>query len=108
MASASGIVARTIGTAPRSPAHERKASSRQCIGWTSAATATERGRASRVSPSPATMAMLTVSRSIRLGETSRPSITNSPIWASQATPSEKDRVACRWGSSALPRISAET
>ena len=52
--------------------------------------------------------MPTVSRSIRLGETSSPSITNSPIWASQATPSENDRVACRCGSSALPRISAET
>ena len=33
--SASGMVASTIGTAPRSPAQERKASSRQGIGWTS-------------------------------------------------------------------------
>ena len=46
--------------------------------------------------------------SMRLGETSRPSITNSPICASQATPSENDRVAWRCGSSALPRISAAT
>ena len=31
------------------------------------------------------------------GESSRPSITNSPIWASQATPSAKDLVAVRCG-----------
>ena len=45
---------------------------------------------------------------MRPGVTRSPSITNSPIWASQATPSENDRVAARWGSSALPRISAAT
>ena len=36
---------------------------------------------------------------IRPGESSSPSITNSPIWASQATPSAKERVAARCGSS---------
>ena len=41
----SGIVARTIGTAPRSPANEMKASSLTFIGCTSAAIATEIGRA---------------------------------------------------------------
>ena len=47
-------------------------------------------------------------RVIRPGESSRPSITNSPIWASQATPSENDFVAARCGSSALPSTSAAT
>ena len=47
-------------------------------------------------------------RSIWLGVSSSPSITNSPICASQATPSENERVAARCGSSALPRISAAT
>ena len=35
-------------------------------------------------------------------------MTKSPIWASQATPSAKDRVAARCGSSLLPRIRAAT
>ena len=45
---------------------------------------------------------------ISSGESSRPSMTNSPIWASQATPSAKDRVAARCGSSLLPRTRAAT
>ena len=40
------------------------------------------------------------------GKASRPSITNSPIWAIQPMPSTKLRVAARWGSRALPSISA--
>ena len=106
--SASGMVASTIGTAPRSPAQEMNASSRSGIGWTIALTSTESGRATRVSTRPATTAYPMVSRSIRPGESSSPSITNSPIWASQARPSAKDRVAARCGSSALPSTSAAT
>ena len=45
---------------------------------------------------------------MRAGESSSPSITKSPIWASHATPSENERVATRCGSSLLPRISAAT
>ncbi|MGY2700827.1 hypothetical protein ACVW2K_000411 [Nocardioides sp. HB32] len=45
---------------------------------------------------------------IRPGESSRPSITKSPIWASQATPSANDLVAVRCGSSVLPSTSAAT
>ena len=52
--------------------------------------------------------MPTVSHEIRPGESSRPSITNSPIWASHATPSANDRVAPRCGSSELPSTSAAT
>ena len=106
--SASGIVVSTIGTAPRSPAQDRKASSRHGIGCTTALTATEIGRATRVRTSPAASARPTVDRVIRPGESSRPSMTNSPIWASQATPSAKDRVAPRWGSSEFPSTSAAT
>jgi len=70
--------------------------------------ATEIGRASRGSPSPATIAIATVSRWMRDGVTSSPSITNSPIWASQPMPSANDRVALRCGSSELPSTSAAT
>ena len=47
-------------------------------------------------------------RSIRPGESSSPSITKSPIWASQPRPSANDRVAARCGSSVLPSTSAAT
>ena len=43
-----------------------------------------------------------------LGEASSPSMMNSPIWASHAKPSAKDRVDERWGRSELPRINAVT
>jgi hypothetical protein len=76
---------------------EMNASSRQGIGCTTALTSTESGRATKVSTRPATMASPTVSQVIRPGESSRPSITNSPICASQATPSANDRVAARCG-----------
>ena len=39
------------------------------------------------------------------GVASSPSITNRPIWASQAIPSAKPRVAGRCGSRALPSTS---
>ena len=52
--------------------------------------------------------MPTLPRVIRPGDSSRPSITNSPIWASQATPSVNERVAARWGRSWLPSTSAAT
>ncbi len=35
-------------------------------------------------------------------------MTNSPIWASQASPSENDRVTDRWGRSVLPSTNAAT
>ena len=54
------------------------------------------------------MARPTISNVIRPGDSSSPSMTNSPIWASQAMPSPKDRVAARWGSSELPSTSAAT
>ena len=44
----------------------------------------------------------------RAGEASSPSITNRPIWASQATPSAKPRMAGPCGSRVLPSTSAET
>ena len=92
--SASGIVASTIGTAPRSPAQERNASSRTGIGCTSAADHHRQrpGHEGQDQTGHDRDAARCAGR-CRLGETSRPSITNSPIWASQATPSENDRVA---------------
>ena len=98
----------TIGTAPRSPAHDRNASSRHGIGCTTELTSTDSGRATKVSTRPATIASPTIERVSRPGESSSPSITNSPIWASQATPSAKDRVAPRCGRSELPSTSAAT
>ena len=69
---------------------------------------TDAGRATNVSTRPVTRACTTMVLSMRAGESSSPSITNSPIWASHATPSAKERVATRCGSSLLPRISAAT
>ncbi len=57
---------------------------------------------------PATSASPTVCHEIRAGDSSSPSITNSPICDSQATPSAKDRVAPRCGSSEFPSTSAAT
>ena len=51
--SLSGIVASTIGTAPRSPAQEMKDSSRIGIRSTTELTSTDSGLATRVSTSPA-------------------------------------------------------
>ena len=106
--SASGMVVSTIGTAPRSPAQEMNVSSRHGIGWAIELTSTDSGRATSVRIRPVTMPRPTISSVIRPGESSRPSITNSPIWASDARPSANDLVATRCGSSWLPRISAAT
>ena len=54
------MVVRTIGTAPRSPAQDRKASSRQRHVGPRGAHPTETGRATKVSTSPATIARPTV------------------------------------------------
>ena len=71
-------------------------------------TQTVTGRATKVSSRlPATAIAITLGV-IRLGVSSSPSITNSPICASQATPSANDRVAIRCGRSELPRTSAAT
>ena len=103
------MVVSTIGTAPRSPAHEMNARSRHGIGCAIALTSTDSGRATSVSSEAGDHARgRRCSRVIRPGESSSPSITNSPIWASQATPSANDRVAARCGSSALPSTSAAT
>ncbi len=102
------MVAKTIGTAPRSPAQDRNDSSRHGIGCTAALTSTESGRATKVSTSPATSASPTVSQVSRSGESSSPSITNRPICAIHAMPSENDRVAARCGRSELPSTSAAT
>ena len=83
-------------------------SSRQGIGCTTALRSTEKGRATKVRMRPARTASPTVSTVIRSGESSRPSITKRPIWASHATPSAKERVAARCGSSMLPSTSAAT
>ncbi len=84
------------------------ASSRQGMGWTTLLTSTESGRATNVRIRPAATASPIVDQVIRPGESSRPSITNRPIWASQAMPSANDREAARCGSSLLPRMSAAT
>ena len=69
---------------------------------------TDSGRATTVSRNPATTACRIWVVSMRAGESSSPSMTNRPIWESQPSPSMKDRVAPRWGSSELPRMSAAT
>ncbi len=97
-----------MGTAPRRPAHDRNARSRHGIGRTTELATTETGRASTVRIRPASRASPTISHEMRSGESSSPSITNSPICASQATPSANDRVAPRCGSSELPSTSAAT
>lgn len=84
-----------MGTAPRSPAHDTNTCSRREKLLAHAQASTDNGRATNVSSRPASMATATCSSEMRAGDTSRPSITNSPICASHATPSEKDRVAAR-------------
>ena len=76
--------------------------SRHGIGWTIALTQTVIGRATNVSNRLPTTAIPTTDHVIRLGVSSRPSITNSPICASHATPSANERVAVRWGSYIIP------
>ena len=102
-----GIVASTIGTAPRSPAQDKKPCWRQGIRSGSVATATAAGRAASTSTDPTAIAGMICAGS-RAGEASSPSITNRPIWASQATPSAKPRMAGPCGSRAFPKTRAET
>ncbi len=96
-----GIVARMMGTAPRSPAQDISTCSRQGTRNGVRHTTTPSGRATRVSASPMTSAG-TKSSPSSCGVTSRPSRTNMPIWAIQPSPSAKPRVAGQCGSLALP------
>lgn len=100
-----GMVARMMGTAPRSPAQDMSAFS--CQGSRNGASEmkTSSGRATTVSTSP-TMTAGQKSSSRSCGVTRRPSSTNMPICAIQPSPSAKPRVAGQCGSLALPRIIA--
>jgi hypothetical protein len=73
-----GIVARTIGTAPRSPAQVRKARYRHGIRSRTVDTSTAAGRAMATSTHPVTRAGM-ISPGSRAGLASKPSKTNSPI-----------------------------
>ncbi len=96
-----GNVVSTMGTAPRRPAQEMNACSRQGIGKGSRQSRTETGRATSSRTDPTTSAGM-IAEGSSLGSTSRPSMTNRPIWASHPTPSAKERVAARCGSWELP------
>ncbi len=101
-----GMVASTIGTAPRRPAQDKNACSRQGKRSGSVETTTARGRAMRTRMVPTTRAGRIWAGS-RAGEASSPSMTNNPIWASQAMPSAKPRMAGRCGSRMLPSTRAD-
>lgn len=101
----SGTVANTTGTAPRSPAQDRKIRSLRETPKPSVEAHTDSGRATSTSTDPATSAGITwAGRSD--GSATSPSITNSPICASHAMPSAKPRVAGRCGSRAFPSARA--
>jgi hypothetical protein len=102
-----GMVASTIGTAPRRPAQDRNARSRPGSRNGSVAASTAAGRARNTRTRPTAMAGRIWAGS-RAGEASKPSMTNSPIWASQPIPSAKPRVAGPCGSRALPSTTADT
>ncbi len=98
-----GMVARMMGTAPRSPAHDIRACCRHGVRNGSREATTLSGRATMVSTRPMRSAGQTSSpRSC--GVTSRPSSTNMPICAIQPSPSAKPRVAGQCGSREFPRI----
>ena len=78
--SVAGTVASTIGTAPRRPAQDRKAWSRSGIRNGVSETSTDSGRATSSRTSPMRRAGPICSGS-SVGEASRPSMMNSPIWA---------------------------
>ena len=84
------------------------ACSRQGTRNGDADTATAANRPTTVTATPITSATSTSFSRIRPGDASIPSITNSPICASQAIPSTNDRVAIRCGSSARPRTNEVT
>jgi hypothetical protein len=97
----SGMVASTIGTAPRSPAQDRNALPASRPGRGPPAAGRRRRRPAPRSPptaaGPAAPARPDDQRrdqraASRLGETSSPSSTNSPIWATQASPSANPRI----------------
>ena len=96
-----GMVARMMGTAPRSPAQDIRACSCQGTRNGDRQSTTLSGLATMVSTSPMTSAG-TMSSPSSCGVTSRPSRTNMPIWAIQPSPSANPRVAGQCGSRALP------
>ena len=102
---ANGMVASTIGTAPRSPAQERNTWWRTGILNHDAQATTRQGGRRRQEKARRTA--IRAARSVtRSGKASSPSMTNRPIWAIQPIPSTKERVAARCGSWAFPRIRA--
>src|SRR4051812_39484446 len=102
------MVASTIGTAPRRPAHEMNVRSRHGNRNGAAEIATDANRPTTVTATPITSATSTSFSSKSPGDASSPSITNNPICASQAIPSTNDRVAIRCGNSARPSTSDVT
>ncbi len=96
-----------MGTAPRSPAHDRNAWSRHGTRNHTRDDTTDNGRASSTSTAVTASAGSTTSGS-RDGVTSSPSSTNRPIWASQPSEVAKPRVAAPCGRRLLPSTRAET
>ena len=91
-----------MGTAPRSPAHEMNACWAHGMRNHDEARRPPTAAGRRSSSAPPTTSAGPSASSSRAGETSRPSSTNSPIWASEAMPSAKPMLADRCGSAALP------
>ncbi len=102
-----GMVASTMGTAPRRPAQLSRACSRSGSRNGVSVSTTESGRARKTSTAPITSAG-TTAEPIDSGVQSRPSRTNMPICPIQARPSAKPRTAGPCGSLELPRITAVT
>ena len=94
-------MASTIGTAPRSPAQERNARSRQPKPWKSVETKTATGRATNVSTAVSAIAAPATGPR-RLGKTSSPSTTNSVTCATNASPSWKVTIERRSAMGVLP------
>ena len=99
-----GKVARTTGTAPRSPAPEsaRRSLHVNRAGRVEMATAT--GREMNTSTSASTVPR-TATSSSRLGKTSRPSETNIATCPTQASPWWKEVTVCWAGMPAVPSAS---
>ncbi len=95
------MVANTIGTAPRSPAHDRNACSRQGTRNGVVASATAMGRAIRSATSPASRPGTIACPSLS-GDANSPNSTKTPICAIQPSPSANDRVFEWCGNRELP------
>ena len=99
--SMTGNVARTIGTAPRSPAQPSRADSRSEKRAQMVAASEASGRATNIS-TPATSRASPATSPKRLGNTSRPRVKKTAIWLTQARPSWKSATVRRAGRLALP------